>query len=146
MHACLPCRSLPGDRRHIRPASSACLFVPPPCFDAISARSHKPKPSWLPLLPGITTWSFIVNDTYGQSATGYVTITSPPGAPAAAADAYNCSFNATCTVAVGAGVLANDATPNAAGALAVAAASATQPAHGNVTVAADGSFTYTPDQ
>ena len=87
-----------------------------------------------------------MTDAHGQSATGYVTITSPPGAPAAAADAYACPFNATCAIGAANGsVLANDASPNNGANLSVIAGATGAPAHGSVVLAADGTFNYSPD-
>jgi hypothetical protein len=57
-------------------------------------------------------------------------------------DAYSCPFNASCTVNATAGVLANDSSANVGSSLAATLVS--QPAHGSVSLAADGSFVFTP--
>jgi VCBS repeat-containing protein len=62
-------------------------------------------------------------------------------APIALNDAYTTSVNATLTVAVGAGVLANDTDPEGQ---VLRANLVSRPAHGKVTLKSDGSFVYTP--
>ena len=63
-------------------------------------------------------------------------------APSAVADTYGVTQNSALTVGVANGVLANDTTPTSNS---LTAALVNGAAHGVVTLAADGSFTYTPD-
>jgi hypothetical protein len=63
--------------------------------------------------------------------------------PAAAADAYVVNEDAPLAIPAATGVLANDSDPVEAGTL--TAVSPSDPARGSVVLAADGSFTYTPD-
>ncbi|MCB9735371.1 MAG: tandem-95 repeat protein [Deltaproteobacteria bacterium] len=73
--------------------------------------------------------------------TAEVAIAAVDDAPVGAADAYEVDEDAVLTVAAP-GVLANDADPEGD---ALTAAVVTAPAHGALTLAADGGFTYTPD-
>jgi hypothetical protein len=75
-------------------------------------------------------------------AVGYVTLTVPPATPSAAADAYGCPFNASCSVNASVGVLSNDASANLNAVLSANLSAA--PSSGSVALAADGSFVYTP--
>ena len=100
---------------------------------------------------GTLTFTYTLTDGVSAvrpNATVTITILGPlpppPVAPVAAADTYACPFNATCTVAAGPGVLANDASANAGATLAVVVGSTQQPASGSVALAADGSFVLTP--
>src|SRR5207253_2221981 len=64
--------------------------------------------------------------------------------PVANADAYTADQDTALTVPAAAGVLANDADPDVADAGHLTAALVSGPAHGSLTLSADGSFTYTP--
>jgi hypothetical protein len=82
------------------------------------------------------------------SATVTITVANPPDPPApadpvAVGDAYSCPFNTSCTVNATAGVLANDSSTNVGSSLAATLVS--QPTHGSVSLAADGSFVFTPE-
>ena len=79
-----------------------------------------------------------------QVAVGYVTITLPPGTPTAAADAYTCSYNASCAVTAAAGLLTNDTSPNLGAVKAVNNVTAPPAAAGTLTVGADGAFVFAP--
>ena len=66
---------------------------------------------------------------------------APPAVPPNALDdPYSTPFNTTLTVAVATGVLSNDT-----GTRPMTAGGATDPPGGTVTLAADGSLSYTPD-
>jgi VCBS repeat-containing protein len=67
-----------------------------------------------------------------------------PTAPTSAADTYAAKAGAALSVSAAQGVLANDADHNGQSLTAVLAANG-GPAHGTVTLNADGSFTYTPN-
>jgi VCBS repeat-containing protein len=79
-----------------------------------------------------------------SQAPGTVTVLVGVGgdAPVTGGDAYRTSPGAPLDVPVDRGVLANDTDPNGAPLIAALVADA---AHGGVRLAADGSFTYTPD-
>lgn len=92
------------------------------------------------------TDSLCPNSAAGYNETDPVLPTATPPAstpPDAVDDLYLCTFNAPCVVDAGVGVLGNDSTPNANGSLVVVGVSR-PPAQGNVTVAGNGGFTYTP--
>jgi subtilase family serine protease len=74
--------------------------------------------------------SRVVGDLWGQSA------------PTANNDAYSVDAGRTLTVSAAIGVLTNDTDPLGE---TLTVSGFTQPAHGSVTVAADGSFTYQPN-
>ncbi len=94
---------------------------------------------------GVYTATLTVTQGQGKgekqqaSATQVITVTSR--APEAALDAYACDEDSTLEIPAASGVLANDRAPDG-GAMAAELASA--PAHGTVTLAADGSFVYRP--
>ncbi|HXH79950.1 LamG-like jellyroll fold domain-containing protein [Nocardioides sp.] len=95
---------------------------------------------------GTDTFTYRANDGTTTSAATTVTITverAVPGnrAPTAGADAYDAVGGQVLTVPAP-GVLMNDDDPDGE---AVTAADATQPTHGAVVLARDGSFTYTPN-
>jgi VCBS repeat-containing protein len=75
-----------------------------------------------------------------SSGDGTSNTTTTNQTPTAAADSYSTGFNTPLTISA-AGVLSNDTDPQSKSLTAVVA---TQPAHGSLTLAADGSFTYTP--
>src|SRR5512138_228792 len=84
----------------------------------------------------------IFNDTIDNNTT-FV-----PGSlqttPLARNDSYSTVGNVQLTVPVGNGVLLNDSDPDGSGGLSVVSFSATSANGGNVSVSADGSFTYNP--
>ena len=84
---------------------------------------------------GQDTFSFTVTDGSGQSQTATATVTVKPVARPDQADAAA----GTSLTVLTRGVLANDSGSN------LTAALATPPAHGSVSLAADGSYTYVPD-
>ncbi len=86
--------------------------------------------------------SITATDTVTGTITGSETgITVTGTAPTATNDGpYTVAANATLTVPAATGVLANDTKGNPQATI----SANTQPAHGSVTVNADGSFTYTP--
>ena len=89
--------------------------------------------------------SFAYTATDGEASSSAasvsITVTAPPASPPTAkADSYSVQNNQTLTVSAP-GVLANDSDPNG---LSLSAALATGPAHGTLTLSADGSFVYTP--
>lgn len=94
---------------------------------------------------GTTTWSYNMTDNSNYSSVAYVTMMIPPMTPIAADDAYPCSYNATLIVGAANGVLNNDLSDNAGANLTVVTAATQQPANGSVSIAADGSFTLTPE-
>jgi VCBS repeat-containing protein len=77
------------------------------------------------------------------SATVTITISGSNTAPAAVADSYTLSEDNALTIAADAGVLANDTDADDDPLTATLIA---DPAHGTVSLASDGSFTYTPDE
>jgi VCBS repeat-containing protein len=93
---------------------------------------------------GNDSFTYTVNDGTSTSNTATVTINVTPvnDAPIANADAYTVLEAATLTVPVGTGVIANDvdeeSNPLTASVIAT-------PAHGSLTLNANGSFTYTHD-
>ncbi|CAA9275684.1 MAG: RTX toxins and related Ca2+-binding proteins [uncultured Acidimicrobiales bacterium] len=100
--------------------------------------TYTPNPNF----SGTDTFSYTVADGRGGSATATVTITvtSTNDAPLAAADAYSTNEDTPLAVAPP-GVLANDTDPERS---TLSATKVSDPAHGSVTVNADGSFVYTP--
>ena len=93
---------------------------------------------------GTDTFSYTVADGNGGTATAVVTITVTPvpDPPAAADDAYVMAQSTTLTQGAP-GVLANHADSDG-GALAVDSTPVVPPANGVLSLAIDGSFTYTP--
>lgn len=95
-------------------------------------------------LPGTTGTSLItvtVNDaTSNVTTTFLLTVSVVAAPPVAVADSYTTSEDVPLTVPAP-GVLGNDSDPNGDP---ITAVIDTQPAHGAITLAADGSFTYTP--
>lgn len=95
---------------------------------------------------GTDTFSYrVATLAGGPSAAAYVSIVvgaaTGPRAPIAVADAYGTPVDTALTVAAPRGVLAND---DALGGTALTALLETAPSHGALTLASDGSFTYTP--
>ena len=90
---------------------------------------------------GTDSFTYMANDGLANSNTVAVSIlVNPVSTPTAVNDSYSAVENQTLTVAAP-GVLTNDSSP---GALALTAIKLTSPAHGAVTLNANGSFTYTP--
>ena len=90
---------------------------------------------------GPVTFTYIATDGTLNSASATVTIlVKPDNAPVAVADAYATTQNTTLVVAVP-GVLANDSDPDSDPLTAVLISGTT---NGAVSLASDGSFTYTP--
>lgn len=77
-------------------------------------------------------------------ATGTITLTTAPAAPAAADDVYGCLAGAPCARGAAEGLLANDGSANAGAAPAVDSGATAQPAEGALALAANGSFVFTP--
>jgi ELWxxDGT repeat protein/VCBS repeat-containing protein len=94
---------------------------------------------------GNDSFTYTANDGTSASnvATVNVTVGAVADAPVAVADTYGpIAANSTLTVPAGSGVLVNDTDAEND---ALTAGSATQPTNGTVSLAADGSFTYTPN-
>ena len=91
---------------------------------------------------GKDSFTYVASDILSVGAPTTVTLNVSATAPTSMADTYSDGANQILTVAAAAGVLANDTDNNG---LALTAALATGPAHGAVTVNADGSFKYTPN-
>jgi len=92
---------------------------------------------------GEDTFSYTIGDGNGGSDTATVTITVNPvnDAPAALDDSYTTDEDTPLIVAAP-GVLANDSDVEGD---TLTVTSKTGPSHGDVTISADGSFTYTPE-
>lgn len=86
-----------------------------------------------------------MTDHSNFSSEAYVTITIPPATPVATSDAYSCPYNTSCAVGVVNGVLKNDHSDNTGANLTVVTGVTQQPANGSVSLATDGSFTFTPE-
>jgi VCBS repeat-containing protein len=88
------------------------------------------------------TFTYTVSDGSGgtDTATVTITVTGANDSPVAGDDAYSTNEDTPLVVAAP-GVLANDTDADDS----VTATNASDPAHGDVTLNADGSFTYTPD-
>jgi hypothetical protein len=93
---------------------------------------------------GTDTFSYTASDGNGNTATAVVTITvtAVPDPPAAADDSY-VTPQSVALVQAAPGVLANDS-DSGGGALLVDTTPVVAPANGLLSLAADGSFTYTP--
>ncbi|MEQ8842584.1 MAG: Ig-like domain-containing protein [Acidimicrobiales bacterium] len=94
---------------------------------------------------GVITFSYTVTDGAGgsDSAVGRFTVTPGPDAPIAADDGY-AGAEDTDLVVVAPGLLTNDGDPDREP-LTVETTPVVVPSDGSVVLAADGSFTYTPD-
>lgn len=94
---------------------------------------------------GSETFTYTVRDIAGATDTAAVVITvaAVPSAPTAAADAYSTPVDTQLVVAAP-GVLANDADEDG-DPLTVQLPNVSAPSNGSLVVAADGSFTYTPN-
>jgi CshA-type fibril repeat protein len=91
---------------------------------------YTPHADW----SGIDTFTYTATDAEGDTATGLVTITVTP---TAGADATRTAAGRSVTVR-GPGVLGNDHGTD------LTVVGVDQPAHGTATIAADGTFVYTP--
>jgi VCBS repeat-containing protein len=92
---------------------------------------------------GSDSFTFQASDGAASSnvATVTITVTPVPDLPTAVADAYSVASGQTLNVAAP-GVLENDSDPDGDS---ITATLVSGPAHGTLTLAADGSFTYLPD-
>ena len=90
-----------------------------------------------PTSPAADSFTYTVTDGHGGTATATVTITVADVAPAAAGDTAATTANHAVS-----GNLAGDAASSVG--LPLTFAKASDPAHGSVTLNADGSYTYTP--
>jgi VCBS repeat-containing protein len=92
---------------------------------------------------GPDSFTYKANDGTVDSAaaTVNITVTAVNDAPTAVANSYNVVLNTALTVNQANGVLVNDTDPENA---TLTATAVTQPAHGTLTLNANGSFTYTP--
>ncbi len=102
--------------------------------------TYVPDPSFA----GTETFTYVVADSSGATATGTVTITvaDVPSSPVAGDDAYLTAMNTPLSIAAP-GVLSNDADPDG-DILTVQTTPISGPTTGAVSLASDGSFTYTP--
>ena len=90
---------------------------------------------------GADSFTYKVTDTNGQSAIATVNLNVQGAAVTAISDAYDANENQALTISTASGILANDILPNGeTGTVSVN----TGPAHGNLSLNADGSFIYTP--
>jgi VCBS repeat-containing protein len=92
---------------------------------------------------GPDSFTYKANDGTVDSAvaTANITVTAVNDSPTATANSYNVVLNTALTINQANGVLANDIDPENA---TLTATVVTQPAHGTLTLNANGSFTYTP--
>jgi hypothetical protein len=87
---------------------------------------------------GADSFGYTVTDGFARSSSATVNLTvAAPGAPTAADDTYSTPFQ-TDLVTAAPGVLGNDS------GTAITVTGHTAPSHGTVSIAADGSFTYSP--
>jgi VCBS repeat-containing protein len=93
---------------------------------------------------GTETLSYAIADGHGGTALGTITITVTPAAraPVAGDDTYDATEDQALTVDAAEGVLANDSDVNGDD---ISAELVDEPTKGDVSLGADGSFTYTPD-
>src|SRR5207248_1638003 len=91
---------------------------------------------------GVTTVTNTATDSSGNSSTCSFTVTVTPGnrPPVANDDSYNLNKNSVFTLSAP-GVLGNDTDPDGG---ALNAILVSGPAHGTLSLATDGGFTYTP--
>ena len=91
---------------------------------------------------GSDHFTYIARDSLSTGVATTVTVSVAASAPTAAADAYATTAGHAVIVTAAAGVLANDVDNN--GLTLKASLAGGGPAHGSLSLAADGSFTYTP--
>jgi VCBS repeat-containing protein len=91
---------------------------------------------------GTDTFTYKASDGTKQSAATTVTITVGSGSPTAVADTFAATEDTALAITAANGVLHNDVDPTNH---ALTATIVTQPTKGTITLAADGSFTYTPN-
>ncbi|MFO0869322.1 MAG: Ig-like domain-containing protein [Pirellulales bacterium] len=91
--------------------------------------------------PDSFTYQASDGSTSSNTATVTLTVNALNAAPVAVADSYTAALNTALTIAAASGVLANDTDANSN---TLTAALVSGPAHGTVTLNANGSFTYTP--
>ncbi len=122
------------------------LFIQQPSISPDGTLTFTPAPN----ASGVAELSVVLRDNGGIGldgadtslpATFSITITPSPDAPIAADDAYTL-VGSTLTIDAATGVLANDNDPDGD---AITAEVATTPAHGTLTLHADGSFDYSAD-
>ncbi len=89
---------------------------------------------------GTDTFTYVANDGFGNSAPATVTLIVND-APAAVGDDYSVDEDNILTVGAAGGVLNNDSDVDST---TLTATLVSAPAHGSLTLNADGSFTYTP--
>ena len=91
---------------------------------------------------GIDTFTYQARGAGGLSNVATVTLSVIDPPPVAKTDSYQVNVNGSLMIAAANGVLANDSDPQNA---ALTATLVNGPAHGTLTLNADGSFTYTPN-
>lgn len=91
---------------------------------------------------GATTFTYQASDGTNQGAITTVTINVGDVAPTAVADTFSATEDTILTIDAANGVLKNDTDPNSN---TLTAAIVTQPTKGSITLAANGSFSYTPN-
>jgi VCBS repeat-containing protein len=100
--------------------------------------SYEPEADW----NGVDTFTYEASDgTDAVTATVTITVDAVNDAPQAGGDSYTTDEDTTLTVDANDGVLGNDADAEGSG---LVATLVTPASHGTVTLAADGSFVYTP--
>jgi CshA-type fibril repeat protein len=90
---------------------------------------------------GMDTFTYAVQDQFGRASASDATVTlnvSLPAAPVAVDDAYTTTANTAINQVAAGGLRTNDTGTG------ITVTGHTSPAHGTVTVGADGSFLYTP--
>ncbi len=93
---------------------------------------------------GDDSFTYLASDgqAEGEPTAVAITVTAANDGPVSTGDTYSVAEDAVLTVDAAGGVLANDADPDGAP---LTVSLVNQPAHGTVTLAADGSFVYTPE-
>ncbi len=89
-------------------------------------------------------FTYIASDGVASGALTLVTLNVAGGAPTGQPDSYSGAAGQSLTVSAASGVLANDTDPNGL-TLTAALAAGGGPAHGSLTLNANGAFTYTPN-
>ena len=124
-------------------ALSATLVTPPTygqlTLDANGTFSYTPNANFL----GQDSFVYAASDgSFSSNATARINVTAGANsAPLAVDDRYTATEDTTLTVSAASGVLLNDSDSDGNP---ITATLLTQPANGNVVLAANGSFTYTP--